>query len=219
MLQSMITLQNSLKHSSLLTGRGLNVNLYRHAREEVKLRAEMQTKLLSKEKKEKEEKLRLLAQKAREERAGILAEKEQAEEAGEEIDIPGGEDQDRVRERDEIRRERARMREREVKMSHSRQDQGKGSKQRYFQSYFIKIVLPIVIFLKKWHWVWRSQLFPKNPCMINVSLTKHLIYPLDSGMMKLTIYMINRYFKAVQRMQSIIPGALNKTQTRLHLVK
>lgn len=43
----------------------------RHAREEVRLRAEMQAKLAAKEKREKEERLRLLAQKAREERAGI----------------------------------------------------------------------------------------------------------------------------------------------------
>lgn len=43
----------------------------RHAREEVRLRAEMQAKLAAKEKKEKEERLRMLAQKAREERAGL----------------------------------------------------------------------------------------------------------------------------------------------------
>jgi SNW domain-containing protein 1 len=43
----------------------------RHARDEVKLRAEMQSKLALKQKKEKEEKLRLLAQQAREERAGF----------------------------------------------------------------------------------------------------------------------------------------------------
>jgi uncharacterized membrane protein len=43
----------------------------RHAREEVRVRAEMQAKLAAKEKKEKEDKLRLLAQRAREERSGI----------------------------------------------------------------------------------------------------------------------------------------------------
>jgi SNW domain-containing protein 1 len=43
----------------------------RHARDEVKLRAEMQTNLAMKQKKEKEDKLRQLAQKAREERAGL----------------------------------------------------------------------------------------------------------------------------------------------------
>ncbi|KAJ3019508.1 UNVERIFIED_CONTAM: Puff-specific protein Bx42 [Siphonaria sp. JEL0065] len=45
----------------------------RHAREEVKVRAEMQAKLAAKQKKEKEEKLRQLAQKAREERSGITS--------------------------------------------------------------------------------------------------------------------------------------------------
>jgi len=44
----------------------------RHAREEVRLRANMQAKLAAKEKKEKEERLRMLAQRAREERAGKL---------------------------------------------------------------------------------------------------------------------------------------------------
>lgn len=44
----------------------------RHAREEVRLRAEMQAKLAAKEKKEKEERLRNLAQRAREERSGLI---------------------------------------------------------------------------------------------------------------------------------------------------
>ncbi|KAJ3337782.1 mRNA splicing protein [Gonapodya sp. JEL0774] len=43
----------------------------RHAREEVRLRAEMQSKVAAKEKREKEERLRALAQRAREERAGL----------------------------------------------------------------------------------------------------------------------------------------------------
>ena len=45
----------------------------RHAREEVKLRGDMQTNLALKEKKEKEEELRALAQKAREERTGLAS--------------------------------------------------------------------------------------------------------------------------------------------------
>ena len=44
----------------------------RHAREEVKVRAEMQSKLAAKEKQDKESKLRMLAQRAREERAGLV---------------------------------------------------------------------------------------------------------------------------------------------------
>ena len=43
----------------------------KHAREEVKLRTEMQTQLAMKQKREKEEQLRELAQRAREERAGL----------------------------------------------------------------------------------------------------------------------------------------------------
>eukprot|EP00842_Homolaphlyctis_polyrhiza_P005579 jgi/Hompol1/6021/HPOL_000891-RA len=45
----------------------------RHAREEVRLRSEMQAKLAEKEKRQKEETLRLLAQKAREERSGLVS--------------------------------------------------------------------------------------------------------------------------------------------------
>ncbi|KAJ3238060.1 mRNA splicing protein [Chytriomyces hyalinus] len=105
----------------------------RHAREEVKLRAEMQAKLAAKQKKEKEDKLRMLAQKAREERAGITtsssvpvgqqglgaavgaygdSDDESASESEEEVD------KDKVREREEIRKERMRQREREMRMSH-----------------------------------------------------------------------------------------------------
>ncbi|KAH9266246.1 hypothetical protein BASA83_010724 [Batrachochytrium salamandrivorans] len=45
----------------------------RHARDEVRLRAEMQSKVAAKEKREKEDMLRMLAQKAREERAGLVS--------------------------------------------------------------------------------------------------------------------------------------------------
>lgn len=52
----------------------------RHAREEVRLRANMQAKLAAKEKKEKEERLRMLAQRAREERAGLIHNEEKRNE-------------------------------------------------------------------------------------------------------------------------------------------
>ncbi|KAJ3103788.1 SNW domain-containing protein 1 [Phlyctochytrium bullatum] len=103
----------------------------RHAREEVRVRAEMQAKLAAKEKREKEEKLRMLAQRAREERAGIapsraagagdggaaggaaaMSESEGSDSESEE------EDDAKVRERDELRREKQRQREREYRMSH-----------------------------------------------------------------------------------------------------
>ncbi|KAJ3083252.1 mRNA splicing protein [Rhizoclosmatium hyalinum] len=110
----------------------------RHAREEVKVRAEMQAKLAAKQKKEKEDKLRMLAQKAREERSGITTTAAPAAGGG----IPGVsglgaygdsdesssddeeevEDKDKVREREEIRKERNRQRERELRMSHMGQD-------------------------------------------------------------------------------------------------
>lgn len=45
----------------------------RHARDEVRLRADMQARLAAKEKDEKEQKLRMLAQKAREERMGVVS--------------------------------------------------------------------------------------------------------------------------------------------------
>ncbi|KAJ3085800.1 SNW domain-containing protein 1, partial [Quaeritorhiza haematococci] len=109
----------------------------RHAREEVRIRAEMQSKLAAKEKKEKEEKLRMLAQKAREERAGIVSSSSGGRAAGaapgsdsesdeeEERGGRGGVDEDlteeemaAIREREEIRREKQRQRERELRMSH-----------------------------------------------------------------------------------------------------
>ncbi|KAJ3063453.1 Puff-specific protein Bx42 [Podochytrium sp. JEL0797] len=113
----------------------------RHAREEVKLRGEMQAKLAAKQKKEKEDKLRMLAQKAREERSGITTSttasagipgigvgaygESSSEEEGsseEESDEEKAVDKDKVREREEIRKDRQRQRERELRMSHMGQD-------------------------------------------------------------------------------------------------
>jgi SNW domain-containing protein 1 len=54
----------------------------RHAREEVRLRSEMQGKLAAKEKREKEERLRVLAQKAREERSGFTSGAREPERVG-----------------------------------------------------------------------------------------------------------------------------------------
>ncbi|KAI9323931.1 SKIP/SNW domain-containing protein [Zopfochytrium polystomum] len=93
----------------------------RHAREEVRVRAEMQAKLAAKAKKEKEDKLRMLAQKAREERSGIQsagAGGTSAAAADEDEESEESEDEAKIRERDELRRERAKMRERELRMSH-----------------------------------------------------------------------------------------------------
>ncbi|KAI8611106.1 SKIP/SNW domain-containing protein [Chytriomyces sp. MP71] len=108
----------------------------RHAREEVKVRAEMQSKLAAKQKKEKEDKLRMLAQKAREERAGITTSAPVSIGGGgggiaggavvgdygdSDEDSPSEDDdmnKEKVREREEIRKERTRQRERELRMSH-----------------------------------------------------------------------------------------------------
>ncbi|KAI8902526.1 SKIP/SNW domain-containing protein [Globomyces pollinis-pini] len=99
----------------------------RHAREEVKLRSEMLTKLAVKQKKEKEEKLRLLAQKAREERAGFgtssavpdldsVLEDSGSSEESEEEELTAAE-KNKLREREELRKEKARQREKELRMS------------------------------------------------------------------------------------------------------
>ncbi|KAI8822453.1 SKIP/SNW domain-containing protein [Fimicolochytrium jonesii] len=108
----------------------------RHARDEVKIRGEMQNKLAAKEKREREEKLRIYAQRAREERAGLVsgatssaaaAAPTRAEpssvrsgaDSGSESDDSVDEDEKkRVLEREELRKERQRQREREIRMSH-----------------------------------------------------------------------------------------------------
>ncbi|KAJ3174735.1 mRNA splicing protein [Geranomyces variabilis] len=104
----------------------------RHARDEVKIRSDMQGKLAAKEKREKEEKLRMLAQRAREERAGLVsggaapasgvhpdrAAAMNDGEASDSDDSVDEEDKQQLREREELRRERQKEREREVRMSH-----------------------------------------------------------------------------------------------------
>ncbi len=103
----------------------------RHAREEVKLRGDMQSKLAAKEKKEKEEKLRLLAQKAREERAGLVSSSSKetghiplndygstSESEQEEEEVLTEKDKQLLREREDMRREKAKQRERELRMTH-----------------------------------------------------------------------------------------------------
>jgi SNW domain-containing protein 1 len=116
----------------------------RHAREEVKLRSEMQSKLAAKEKKEKEERLRMLAQKAREERAGLVSggrttsPDEHAPKTGSGIPLADygsssegsgteteeeqeeltEEERQRLKEREQIRRDKAKQREKELRLSH-----------------------------------------------------------------------------------------------------
>jgi SNW domain-containing protein 1 len=119
----------------------------RHAREEVKLRSEMQAKLASKEKKEKEERLRMLAQKAREERAGLVSggrttspdrpgspshkrggislpdygsssDETSGSESEEEEEELTQEEKQRLKEREQIRRDKAKQREKELRLSH-----------------------------------------------------------------------------------------------------
>lgn len=100
----------------------------RHAREEVKLRSELATKVLQKEKMDKEEKLRQLAQKARMERGGAAtsatadvpedqqesgsSESESESEAEEEMTAL---ERKQLKERQELRKEKARQRERELR--------------------------------------------------------------------------------------------------------
>ncbi|OCK84219.1 pre-mRNA-processing protein 45 [Lepidopterella palustris CBS 459.81] len=96
----------------------------RHAREEVKQRAQMQQKLAEKEKLQKEDHLRMLAQKAREERAGGARKSHAANRS------PGStrssspyssasesDNDDAAREREELRKERRRENQRELRQS------------------------------------------------------------------------------------------------------
>jgi SNW domain-containing protein 1 len=93
----------------------------RHARQEVKIRNEMATKVVEKEKRDKEEQLRALAQRARDERNGVFKAESSS---GSDSDSSSGSsssgsssdsDDDGVAERDAIRKDRARQHAREVK--------------------------------------------------------------------------------------------------------
>lgn len=92
----------------------------RHARQEVKIRNEMATKVVEKEKRDKEDQLRALAQRARDERNGLFKAEESS--SGSDSDSSSGSsssgsssDDDGVAERDAIRKDRARQHAREVK--------------------------------------------------------------------------------------------------------
>lgn len=105
----------------------------RHAREEVRARAQMQQLLAQKEKTQKEENLRLLAQRAREERSGIAGGSSGARAAPAAIGVSLGdyasdsdaseseaeeeEDEEAIREREAVREEKRREREKELRMS------------------------------------------------------------------------------------------------------
>ncbi|KAJ3510230.1 hypothetical protein NLJ89_g4801 [Agrocybe chaxingu] len=112
----------------------------RHAREEVRQRAQMQQKLAQKEKEAKEENLRLLAQRAREERGGIapkptaqsqaamkssLAAYGSGSESGDESEASedSAEDEEARKIRDQMRQEKRREREREMRMNNMGQEQ------------------------------------------------------------------------------------------------
>lgn len=114
----------------------------RHAREEVRARAQMQQLLAQKEKAQKEENLRLLAQRAREERSGITpsvagassaagragppkelgvglggygSDSEDEEDSDEEQE--DDEDEEAIREREQVRAEKRKEREKEMRMN------------------------------------------------------------------------------------------------------
>ena len=94
----------------------------RHAREEVKQRAQMQQRLAEKEKAQKEDHLRTLAQKAREERAGAgrrasrTSRSRSGSYSGSESDRSVSEDEE-VREREKMRRDKMREEERKFRQS------------------------------------------------------------------------------------------------------
>ncbi|ORX35257.1 SKIP/SNW domain-domain-containing protein [Kockovaella imperatae] len=111
----------------------------RHAREEVRARAQMQQLLAQKEKAQKEENLRLMAQRAREDRSSIAASTNgesssrapaptgmglggyasdsEEEDDDNESDAPSEEDEDAIREREQVRAEKRREREKEMRMN------------------------------------------------------------------------------------------------------
>ena len=96
----------------------------RHARDEVKQRAQMQQKLAEKEKAQKEEHLRMLAQKAREERAGAASSRRisRARSYGGSrsrsvSSASESEDDAAAREREQMRRERRQENERQLRQS------------------------------------------------------------------------------------------------------
>ncbi|EAW24330.1 SKIP/SNW domain-containing protein [Aspergillus fischeri NRRL 181] len=98
----------------------------RHAREEVRLRAQMQQKLAEKEKAQKEEHLRALAQKAREERAASSRHDSRARSHTRSVSrspsaysrsATPSDDEDAARERERIRRERRQDAERQLRQS------------------------------------------------------------------------------------------------------
>ncbi|WVQ65052.1 pre-mRNA-processing protein 45 [Kwoniella botswanensis] len=110
----------------------------RHAREEVRARAQMQQLLAQKEKAQKEENLRLLAQKAREERSGITSSAPSAgatappkelgmglggydsaseDESDEDEGSEEEEDEEAIKEREQVRNEKRKEREKEMRMS------------------------------------------------------------------------------------------------------
>lgn len=96
----------------------------RHAREEVKQRAQMQQKLAEKEKAQKEEHLRLLAQKAREERTGVARRASIARSysgsrsrSASSFSASESEAEEAAREREQMRRERRQEHEKQLRQS------------------------------------------------------------------------------------------------------
>ncbi|OOF90227.1 hypothetical protein ASPCADRAFT_212147 [Aspergillus carbonarius ITEM 5010] len=96
----------------------------RHAREEVRLRSQMQQKLAEKEKAQKEDHLRALAQKARDERAAGSRRDSRAGSRSPSRSVSrspspysASEDEDAAREREQLRRERRQEAERQLRQS------------------------------------------------------------------------------------------------------
>ncbi|KAG5518674.1 hypothetical protein PMAC_002643 [Pneumocystis sp. 'macacae'] len=89
----------------------------RHAREEVRKRAQLQHKIAQKEKDAKKERLQDLARKAREERHMLQKESSTASDAAHSGESENSEDERAAKEREDLRRERRRDAERQMRMS------------------------------------------------------------------------------------------------------
>lgn len=161
----------------------------KHAREQVKLRAEMMSMMAQKEKREKEEKLMQLAQQARMERTGVPAASaprlQEASEpsSGSEDESLTVEEQERLKERQALRKQMQRERE---------------TRKPDLKKYILNN-LEIEIYQKKLRLESQSLLHRKRACMISGYSTSRRVSLLALVVKTHTLSTINRYSSRRQR--------------------
>lgn len=188
----------------------------RHARDEVKIRAEMQGKLATKEKKDKEEKLRSLAQMAREERSGITSaaslgantshnqQKPSSDEESSEEEMDEDEKR-KLRERDQIRKDRQKQHERELRLNNmGAETKQKVLSKRYYKNcceiFLNNIPVVIAIYLKKLLLGFHNLNYPKNRCLTKDCSIKRKELRLDFPVRILMGFMISHCLMDRQQM-------------------